>query len=146
MALSLVFVLHVINYFSRTWAWLCFKFVARISSGRSQIHYLPLSVVRERKMVARDFRFSIPLFRWLQFEHMVRWAKPLGRMKEWALSSFGGVGLGSLEAGRYRRPTLGLRGWGVVSESVLAFVFYFQFVSGVGKFSTVGRAFYSRCE
>ena len=35
-----------------------------------------------------------------------------------------------------------LRGWSVVSESV----FYFRYVSGVGKFSTAGRAFYSRCE
>ena len=81
-----------------------------------------------------------------QFEHM----GPVGEAirKDERVASFGGVGLGLLEAGRRRRPALGLRGWSVVSESVLAFVFYFRFVSGVGKFSTasVGRAFYSRCE
>jgi hypothetical protein len=78
----------------------------------------------------------------------VRAYRPVGEAirKGERVASFGGVGLGLLEVGRRRRPALGLRGWTVVSESVLAFVFYFRFVSGVGKFSTVGRAFYSRCE
>ena len=57
----------------------------------------------------------------------VRAYGPVGEAigKDERVASFGGVGLGLLEAGRYRRPALGHRGWSVVSESVLAFVYYF---------------------
>ncbi len=100
-------------------------------------------------MVARDFRFSILLFWWLQlnqFEHMVRWAKPLGRMKEeWLSPRSGELGWVCWR----QADTAGQLwdfDWSVVSESVLTFVCYFRFISGVGKFSTVGRAFCTRCE
>ena len=64
--------------------------VTRILYGRSQIHYLRC---RDRTMVVRDFRFSIPLFWWLQFEHIVRWVKPLGRTKkEWLSPRSGELG------------------------------------------------------